>query len=815
MLGGIFVPRREGGAGEVTIRDIAIAFGYEVDKSSEKKVNDSIQSLKSTATKLLGAIGVGFSLAKLKDLSEEFGSVNDKIRDATRGMGEQADIQKAILDAANGARQSYGDMADTVGKLAQNADVFSGVGEAAEFAGLLYKNFMATGKSAQESNALVNRLTTSITKGAVDSSSMMSLFRESPGTVRMLADSMGVTADALQDMVSKGKVSAAALRDAFVANAGSIESRFGELGYGISGAMRNIRNQWGLFVAETDDMLKITQSIAKMMVSGFSRVVVVLRRARDAVAKVADRLGGVQNLMKLVGITVGAVVAAMNAGKILSFIKGVGSGLGKINAKMLLIVAVIVLIALAIDDLIHFMRGDNSLMGEMFEKFGIDGDAVRETIDGIIDSAKALLPLVADMAKKFGGVLLGALKELLPHLIDFGKKILPPIVDFVKRLAPLLMDVGKRVLGAIFRSLEKILPMLISTISRILPTVISLVEKLLPFIMEVSEKVLPAILKVVETLLPLLFQIIKAVLPVALDLIDALLPLVLQFVEAVLPVIINLIETLLPLVMQIIEAVLPVIISLIEAALPLLMQIVEAILPIILDIILELLPLVTEIIEAILPIILELITAILPILEPIIELVGSLVSALLPPVVSLLNAILPILEPILKVLKPIADVIGVIVDLISTIIGWIGKGFSWVVGLFTGGGSNVSIQTDSGGNPVQQNARGTSWSADTFVAGEEGPELVTGARGRKVFTAAQTGDVFRTLADIASMSVRPRPETVSAAVQSVENRAVTQYIEISNVFNGDRAGQKRSAEAMGRASGDITGELARAMAFVK
>lgn len=45
----------------MTIRDIAIAFGYELDASSEKKVNDSIKGLKNMATKALGAIGIGFS----------------------------------------------------------------------------------------------------------------------------------------------------------------------------------------------------------------------------------------------------------------------------------------------------------------------------------------------------------------------------------------------------------------------------------------------------------------------------------------------------------------------------------------------------------------------------------------------------------------------------------------------------------------------------------------------------------------------------------------------------------------------------------
>ena len=44
---------------------------------------------------------------------------------------------------------------------------------------------------------------------------------------------------------------------------------------------------------------------------------------------------------------------------------------------------------------------------------------------------------------------------------------------------------------------------------------------------------------------------------------------------------------------------------------------------------------------------------------------------------------------------------------------------------------------------------------------------------------------------------------------------MTQNIEINNQFNGDRAGQQKSAAAMKKASGDTTSELARGLAYVK
>ena len=97
-----------------TLREIGFKLGYDVDKASEKKAEDSIKSLKDTATKLLGAIGIGFSLVKLNSLVEEFGAVNNGIRSIVDSTEEAAEAQQTVLKAANDCRMSYADMATTV-----------------------------------------------------------------------------------------------------------------------------------------------------------------------------------------------------------------------------------------------------------------------------------------------------------------------------------------------------------------------------------------------------------------------------------------------------------------------------------------------------------------------------------------------------------------------------------------------------------------------------------------------------------------------------------------------------------------------------
>ena len=53
------------------------------------------------------------------------------------------------------------------------------------------------------------------------------------------------------------------------------------------------------------------------------------------------------------------------------------------------------------------------------------------------------------------------------------------------------------------------------------------------------------------------------------------------------------------------------------------------------------------------------------------------------------------------------------------------------------GGKGINIPT------LPTFAKGTKNTPDTFIAGEKGPELITNAPGRVVYTAQQTRDIFR------------------------------------------------------------------------
>ena len=723
-----------------TLREIGFKLGYDVDKASEKKAEDSIKSLKDTATKLLGAIGIGFSLVKINGLIEEFGAVNNGIRSIVDSTEEAAEAQQTVLKAANDCRMSYADMATTVSNLSKaTGDIFN-VDDAANYAAAVTKVMKTAGRSDSTITGVIEGMNKSFQKGVMDTETLNKMLEDAPETADVLAKHLGVAKSQLLDMASKGTIKVNDLKDAFLNSAEEIDAAYANVNLTVTDAIKNIRNTWGLWLADMDKTFGVTNSIARAMVKLSDTAMTFAQRIKTRLEWLADKLGGTDKLLKLIAITVGAVFLALNAGKIVSFLKNVRSLLTAHNAKILAIIAAIVLLALLVEDFFAFMKGENSLIGEILERNGVDVEAFRQACKDLWEQVKDIIDVFKQFARTIGNQLLSALKQVLPLL-------------------------GKLV-------------------AAILPVILKLAQQIVSFIGRLAQTVLPMIVSMVERLLPFLIQIIETILPLVISLIETLLPLFMQIIEAVLPIIISLIETLLPLVMQIIEAVLPVILELIEAIVPILVQIVETILPVAL----------------------ELISALLPIIEPIMTIVANLVQSLLPVLVSLLNAILPILEPILAILQPIADILGVIINAIAKVVGWVADGLGWIVDKIFGGGGDTSAA-----EKVNAYAGGTDNSSETFIAGEEGPELVTGARGRKVFTALETGKIFRAMAMLGKAATA-KPSTIT---NSTSSRTINQYNEFTNTFNGDRAGQAKSEAAMSSASDNAVDAMARALAFAR
>lgn len=399
----------------MTIRDIFIAFGYKIDEESEKKAEASIQGLKDTATRLLGALGIGFSIAQVNQLSEEFSTVNDQIKQATKNMGDQREVQEKILESANATKTAYADTAKVVTNLVQeNTELFGTLDEAIEFNNACTMLFKTAGKTNDQIAGLMESINKSFAKGKVDSETIGQLLEQSPEAVALLNRRLGSTTDQLEDLAANGKISLKDLRDSFVDSADEIAAAFGKTSFKISDAFLYIRNKFGLWVAQMDESVGVSQGLGTALVSAFNKFMGVLQRVGNGIVWVADKLGGMNNLLKLVLIVAGSIFAVLKFNQIISGLKAIGTWLTTLNLKTMAIIAVVVLLALLVEDFIKFMKGEDSLIGEILEATGVDLEDARQMFrdfwDNLVEGFLFLWERIKEICGTFVAVVVDLFK---------------------------------------------------------------------------------------------------------------------------------------------------------------------------------------------------------------------------------------------------------------------------------------------------------------------------------------------------------------------------------------------------------------------
>lgn len=398
-------------------------------------------------------------------------------------------------------------------------------------------------------------------------------------------------------------------------------------------------------------------------------------------------------------------------------IKSLFSGLGGIKGKLLPLIGIIGGVALAIKLISGNLEG---VRGWIQQTFGDGALAVFDKVWGAIQNVGAAIKGI------FSGENIGNARNFFEeHFGEAGVAVFDSIIGVVEQL-------------------KGILPGLLDQFAQL------------------ATSLLPVIGSLIQQILPLIGQIIATVLPVLFDLIAQLLPVIGQIVEAILPVLIQLVETLVPIVMQIIEAVLPILQQLLEALTPIIQQIIDNILPIVIDLIMTVVSAIQPLVEAILPVLQSLLQALMPIIQAVAELFSNVLGAAINAISGILNGLTQILQGIITFITGVftgnwkqawegvksifsgiweaiksvcTGVVNGIISVINTVIGGLNKLKipDWVPGI---GGMGINIPL------IPMLAKGSKYTPDTFIAGEAGAELVTNARGRTVFTAAQTGRIF-------------------------------------------------------------------------
>lgn len=736
----------------VSLRDIGFRLGYDLDEQSEAKVESSIKNLKSMAGKLLGAIGVGFSLVQINALTEEFGSINTKISYAVKGLTDEKVAQQAILKAANDTKTSYSAMADIVSDLAKSNTELFPVDDAVAFSTTVMKLMKVAGRSEQETQSMMDGLNKSFQKGIVDTETLNVMLEQCPEAANILSSSLGVAKSSLLDMATNGQISLQQLKSAFLDASSEIDKDFESLGYSISDASRNIRNSWGYFIADFNKTFGLTKSLARAVVKLSDAAITAAQKIKNRLEWISERLGGTEKLTKLVGIAAAAACAAVvatNADKILGFLGKTLTRLTGISKRTLALTAVFVTIALLVEDFIAFMKGENSLFGTLLEKAGVDTEKFRQNVIKVWNNLKQVLPAIWQGIKNVGipifEAIWAAVKTAFQAIGQIIEWVAPKFAELLDNLASEKVDTaGWREFG---ESLGIVATALLGAVAVI--------------------KTLTAAIKIIKAA-KTAWAAVQAV--VNASLLACPITWIIAAIVALIAIIVLLVKH---------------------------WDDVKAAIQAVWDKVVEVFSDIanwfkTNVIDPIVSFFTGLWTSI-----------TSIVGRIKDAIVSGLTAAIDWIKALpAQALQWGRDIIMGIVDGIKSAVGAVGEAVSGVASKIKGflGFS----EPDEG--PLSDFHTYMPDMIDLMSKGiNAGREKIVNA------LSGLTGDMSL----IAKSSVVADATAAGVTNNSTVSKRVNQNVNISNTFNGDRAGQTKSAAAMSSASDDAVSTMARALAFAR
>lgn len=446
----------------MTIRDISVAFGFDVDRASQTQAENSIKGLKSMATKLLGKIAVVFSVTKLasfaKDCVEAASNVEEMENKFNTVFDNMADeVDKWAEEFAN----SVGRNKNTIKSyLADQQNLLVGFGMTREEGAKLSEEMTSLALdiasfSNQDEDVAVNAMTKAVMGESEAAKTLGAVLSDTTRAETMQALGMQGTYQSLSQLEKMQVNYQAILRqspDAIgdcVRSMGSYESSTRQLKAAQEEFKEFVGGQllpvMSVFVQWVTKGVKAATSFAKAILLdaegnnrillAFERIHAIVKRlqpaidrftssmrnginkAIDTVKNIVDKMGGMENALKLLAIIAGAFLIAMNWSKIiggakafLTMIQGIGKLFSLANLKILAVVAVIVILALIVEDFVNFLLGNDSVIGTIFDKLGIGADNARQAIFNAFNKVKEFLLNVWDVIKTGAGMFVDTVK---------------------------------------------------------------------------------------------------------------------------------------------------------------------------------------------------------------------------------------------------------------------------------------------------------------------------------------------------------------------------------------------------------------------
>lgn len=616
-----------------------IGSGFSSVGKSLTNLGNSLTSHITKPAAIAATALAGVTLAKGWSRMSEIDNAKVKLE----AIGNSAEDVKEIMDNATSSVKGTAYGLNEAATTAASA-VAAGIKPGQELQGYLSSVADAAavaGIDMQSMGSIFNKVAT---QGKANNEVLQQMAEAGIPIYQYLADELGVTADQVFDMASRGEIDLATFQKSVETHIGGAAQTIGSKT--ITGAISNIGasiSRIGAnFLGSADDAGSFAGQVLPLL--------------NDFKAY----LGGVEEKAKewgaVFGQVFGSVIEYCRTGS--TNLSGLSDSAAGIVEKLIPVIDKVKAIASAFAGLSPKMQvglGAGVLAaGPLLSILG----KVVSGVGGIITVIGAVGSAFGTLSTKIAA--LGGMKAVLSSVFA---SITGPVGIAIMAITGLVAA-----FAYLMTTNDSFRASIMNSVSTIIGAVVPIIQQIGTLLGSLAKAIFPVVLDVINQLAPVLAQIVEVVAQV----LASLGPIVSMLISSLAPVI----QTIVTVIMNIVQAVAPALISIINVIL----SVIQAIAPVVMDII---------------SVVASVISSIISIISPIIAFIGGVISAIISIIAPIVSFIANIIAAIVSV---IGTIIGVVTGIFSTVFSIVSGTFQKVSSVVTSVINGISsvISTISG-----------------------------------------------------------------------------------------------------------------------
>lgn len=456
----------------MVVRELITLLGFKVDRSSvdgvertTKRVKDQAEQIGSAFRNALIGLASFASVSKLAQVGDEMQSLRARIGQLPQTVGEVGEAFDAVAVRANNAKQSVEGYASFYIKAGQATQDFikdqeslMRVVDGAAF------GLAASGATAAAQDQAFFQLGQAIGSPAVQMEEMNTLIDVAPELFRALGKAIPGANGNLKAFISTGKVSGKMLAEGLMKVLPQFEEKMKSIPITTGQAMTLVNNRFKLGVDRLNRQTLFITKIANGILTAFDMI-------EGGVTKLVNAFGGLENMLRFVGIALGVAFGA----KAIALLNTFTLASLKAALPFALIAAAVASVALVLEDLYTWIQGGDSLIGGLIGPWSEWRAYVMAAVEMVTDAFKWL------------GNLLGAIGAVLVGLFTLDSAL---FIEGVRGIASavweLIATVGKALISGLMSAFEWVVKnlagLLVSLVSTVFDGVMALATALGKFI---------------------------------------------------------------------------------------------------------------------------------------------------------------------------------------------------------------------------------------------------------------------------------------------------------------------------------------------